>query len=154
MLGMTPLTRLLPDTSDDTQGFSTAEDDDCKLTTFSVSISMVYVILVSKSGIKCHILSSSRTTSAIEGRASVSSWQHLRAKLKNFTTQSEGKEPTRSSMTEKIIPALYATLTWNGQEQLIISKGYHIRQNTMPLFIVNHCHTIYCSSNFIGQSLE
>lgn len=46
--------------------------------------------LVSDSGIISHMFSSSRTTSAIEGRASVSSWQHLRAKVTNFSTHSDG----------------------------------------------------------------
>nr|GMD67047.1 hypothetical protein glysoja_050396 [Ipomoea batatas] len=67
------------------------------------------LILVSDSGIISHMASSSRTTSAIEGRESVSSWQHLRASVMNFSTHSEGYDPIRSSITENIMPEEYAT---------------------------------------------
>ena len=51
---------------------------------------IVPVYLMSELGIICHKIPNSRSTSAIEGLASVTSSQHLRAKFKNFTTQYQG----------------------------------------------------------------
>jgi hypothetical protein len=104
MLEISPLTRLLPDASDHIEEFFSPEDDDSGVTTFSASMTMGSAILMSDSGIINHIRSSSRTTSAIEGRASVSSWQHLRAKVANITKHSVGQDPIPSSITEKILP--------------------------------------------------
>jgi hypothetical protein len=104
MLELSPLTRLLTDVSDHIEEFFSLEDDDGEVTTFSASIPMGSAILMSDSGIISHIRSSSRTTSAIEGRASASLWQHLRAKVANITKHSEGQDPIPSSITEKILP--------------------------------------------------
>jgi hypothetical protein len=104
MLEMSPLTRLLPDTSDHISEFFNVEEDDGGVTVFSASMPMGFAILMSDSGIIRHIRSSSRTTSAIEGRAFVSSWQHLRAKVANITKHSEGQDLIPSSITEKILP--------------------------------------------------
>jgi hypothetical protein len=93
MLEMSPLTRMPPDTSDRISEFFNVEDDDGGS-----------AILMSNSGIIRHIRSSSWTTSAIEGRASVSSWQHLRAKVANITKHSDGQDLIPSSITEKISP--------------------------------------------------
>ena len=73
MDGTTPLTRSLPDTSDDTKGFLTLEDDDGEVITFFEPESIGSIVLMSESGIKSHIFSSSQTTSTIEGLAFVSS---------------------------------------------------------------------------------
>ena len=105
---MSLLTRLLPDTdaSDHISEFFSVEDDDGGVTTFTFSAAkaMGSTIPMLDSGIRSHIRSSSRTTSAIEGRASVSFSQHLRAKVANITKHSEGQDPIPSSITEKISP--------------------------------------------------
>lgn len=112
MVGMTPLSRLLPETSKDKNGFFISEDEDGGVTSFpALGVIKGSVVLVSDSGIMIHMFSSCRTTSAIEGLESVSSSQHLRAKVKNFSTQSEGYDPIRPSMTEKIVPDWNAVLT-------------------------------------------
>jgi len=90
MVGTAPLTRSLPDTSDDTQGFIIIEDEEGGVISFLLSVLIVSVVVVSDSDIICHIPSSSRTTSAIDGLASVSSLQHFMAKVKNLSMQSEG----------------------------------------------------------------
>ena len=58
MDGKTPLTRSLPDTSDDTKGFFTLKDDDGEVISFSELESIGSVVLMSESGIKSHIFSS------------------------------------------------------------------------------------------------
>ena len=73
MDGTTSLARSLPDTSDDKKGFLTLEDDDGEVIAFSEPESIGFVVLMSESGIKSHIFSSSQTTSTIEGLAFVSS---------------------------------------------------------------------------------
>ena len=90
MVGTAPLTRSLPDTSDDTQGFIIIEDEEGGVISFPLSVLIVTVVVVSDSDIICHIPSSSRTTSAIDGLASVSSLQHFMARVKNLSMQSEG----------------------------------------------------------------
>ncbi|CAL1411897.1 unnamed protein product [Linum trigynum] len=119
MVGTTPLTRLLPDTSDDTYGFFSDEEAEevvlaAPLFGSVLSVSVVDInseVLVSDSGSKDHMLSSSLTTSAIDGLESVSSWQHFSANVKNFSTLSEGYDPIFPSITENIIPDWYAMLT-------------------------------------------
>lgn len=89
MVGITPLRRSLPETSDDTNGLAAVEE---------VGGVIVFPGLeeidsdgtLSDSGVIRHMFSSSLTTSAIEGRFSVSSWQHLRANDTNCSTHSEG----------------------------------------------------------------
>lgn len=74
MVGMTPLTRLLPETSDETYGCFSIEDEDGGVSSFDVcSLFMNSGVFVSDSGIIFHMLSSSLITSDIEGLASVSS---------------------------------------------------------------------------------
>lgn len=91
MLGITPLMRSLPETSPDTKGVLIAEDEDgVVLDALPESLVIDSAFLISESGIIDHMFSSSLTTSAILGRASGSSSQHLRAKLKNFSTCSDG----------------------------------------------------------------
>jgi gamma-glutamyltranspeptidase len=108
MLEISPLTRLLPDTdaSNHISEFFSVEDDDGGVITFTFSAAMAMgsTILMLGSGIRSHIRSSSWTTSAIEGRASVSFSQHLRAKVANITKHSEGQGPIPLSITENIIP--------------------------------------------------
>ena len=58
MDGTTPLTRSLPDTSDDTKGFFTLEDDVGEVIAFSEPKSIGSVVLMPKSGIRSHIFSS------------------------------------------------------------------------------------------------
>ena len=48
------------------------------------------MIWISDSGIESHMFSSSLTTSAMEGLDSVSSMQHLSAKVTNFSTHAGG----------------------------------------------------------------
>ena len=93
MLGITPLTRSLPDTSPDTKGVFIAEEDEDGILWLSVlpeSLDINSAFLVSDSGIVDHMFSSSLTTSAILGRASGSSSQHFKANVKNFSTCSDG----------------------------------------------------------------
>lgn len=108
MLGITPLRRSLPDTSDETNGWFGAaisrDDDVVGVAVLLASVAVDSDSPASASGVSRHMTSSSLTTSIIEGRASVSSWQHMRAKERNFSTHSEGYEPMRLSITEKVIP--------------------------------------------------
>lgn len=87
------------------------EDELEGVITFPESVTNESTDVVSDSGIISHMFSSSRTTCAIEGRESVSSWQHLSARFMNFSTHSEGYDPILSSITENIIPERYATFT-------------------------------------------
>ena len=90
MDGMTPLTSSILDISNGQKGSFTIEDDDGGVTTISALVAIVLVDLMSKLGMICHILPSSQSTSAIEVLASFSSFQHLKAKFKIFTTHSGG----------------------------------------------------------------
>lgn len=106
MDGTTPLTRLLPDTSVDTKGlFFKVIDEDGGVTALVASLLLQSeVVRLLGSGIISQMFSSILTTSPIEGLASVSSWQHLRARVTNFSTHSDGYEPILSSITENIVP--------------------------------------------------
>jgi len=90
MVGAPPPPRLLLETSDDTQGFFNREYEEGEVISIPISMLIVSVVLESDSGIICHILSSSRTTSIIDGLSSVSSLQHFMARVENLSTQSEG----------------------------------------------------------------
>ncbi|KHN37139.1 hypothetical protein glysoja_050396, partial [Glycine soja] len=59
---------------------------------------------VSGSGNIAMISSSSLTTSSIDGLSSGLSWQHLRARVKNLSKQSDGYNPILLSMMEYIVP--------------------------------------------------
>lgn len=107
MAGMVPLTRSLPETSRDTHGLV----EDGGVTRSPESMAEESVRLVSDSGSISHRLSSSLTTSAIEGRVEVSSRQHLRPRFMNFSTQSDGNDAIFSSMMVNMEPARCATLT-------------------------------------------
>ena len=112
MVGSAPLTRSLPETSEDMKRFPmVVEDEGGELFVFPKSLVIDSTLLLSYSGIITHMFSSSRTTSAIFGLKSGSSWQHLRARFKNFSTQSKGYDPMHWSITENISPASYATMT-------------------------------------------
>lgn len=89
MVGITPLRRSLPETSDDTNGLADVEDVGGVIV-FPGLVEIDSDGTLSDSGVIRHMLSSSLTTSAIEGRFSVSSWQHLRANDTNCSTHSEG----------------------------------------------------------------
>lgn len=89
MVGTTPLTRSLPDKDEDTNEFLVTKDED------GVAEEPEYVEVDSEtnmpdSGIILSMFSSSLTTSNIDGRLSVSSWQQLRAKATNLSTHSDG----------------------------------------------------------------
>ena len=61
------------------------------VTTLSLSGTMEFDgAAASASGVILHMFSNSQHTSDIEGLASVSSWQHLRAKDMNLSMHSEG----------------------------------------------------------------
>lgn len=80
------------------------DDEDGGLLTFAILVIKGSEIFESDSGNISQIVSSVRTTSAIEGRASVSSWQHLRANVTNLSTHSAGYDPSRQSIIEKTFP--------------------------------------------------
>lgn len=88
--GTIPLTRSLPETSWETKGVFMEADEDGVVASLPESETKDSVAWVSDSGNISHMLSSSLYTSDIEGRASVSSWQHLRATFMNFSTHSDG----------------------------------------------------------------
>lgn len=89
MRGNPLLTRSLPEASDDTYWLLVTKDEvGVHILPESVTIDSEGV--ASASGIIRHMHSSSLTTSDIEGLASVSSRQHLRANDTNFSTHSEG----------------------------------------------------------------
>ena len=112
IVGSTPLTRSLPDISTDIKGVLLFEDDDgVELNNFPESLDIYSGILALDSGIMDHMFSSSRTTSAILGRASGSSLVHFKARFKNFAISSEGYGPMRGSITENTSPDWYATVT-------------------------------------------
>lgn len=112
MLGVTPLTRLLPDMFEDVYGslLTNDEDDDDStlLENAEVDDSEVVVFV---SGIILSMFSSSLTISNIDGRFSGSSRQQLRAKARNLSTQSDGYDPILLSTMEKILPHCCAIFT-------------------------------------------
>ncbi|GLT74351.1 hypothetical protein SLA2020_461550 [Shorea laevis] len=106
MVGISSLTRPLPETSEDMYELFTIEDDKAGvLDVFSESPSMDFADKGSKYyGIISQIVCRVWTTSVIEGLEFVSSWQHFMAKLTNFATHSEGYEPILLSITDNIMP--------------------------------------------------
>ncbi|GKV09568.1 hypothetical protein SLEP1_g21049 [Rubroshorea leprosula] len=106
MVGVAPLIRSLPETYEDMYRFFTIEDDEGGVVdVVSGSPSMDSTSEGSEYlGIISPIVSRVRTTSAMEGLESVSSWQHFMAKFTNFSTHSEGYEPILTSRTENIVP--------------------------------------------------
>lgn len=91
IVGMALLTRSLPEMSCETHVFLNIDDeDDGDTVVTESSVTKDSAVLGSDSGIISHMLSSSLTTSFIQGRLSLTSWQHLRARSTNFSTHSEG----------------------------------------------------------------
>jgi len=110
MSGTTPLTRSLPDTSKEMIGLCMVDEGLAGVTCFAGRLAEDAVIPESESSI-ADIFSSCRTTSIIDGLSCPSSWQHLRAKVINFSAHSEGWGPIRSSKTENMMPDWYAAFT-------------------------------------------
>ena len=110
MLGMTLLIRMLPETSE--------EDMYCWFPPEIIldrDVPVLPLVWVgsmatdsdgtpSVSGVICHIVSSSLTTSTMFGLASVSSRQHRSPSAANRSTHSPGHDPIRMSTTDRIIP--------------------------------------------------
>lgn len=111
MLGTSPLTRLLPNTSPDINGVFMVDDEGSELNIDPESLVSYSAPLALVSGIIDQMFSSSLTTSTILGLASGASLQHFRANVKKFSTYSEGYDPIRPSITENIPPAWYSKPT-------------------------------------------
>nr|GEU65394.1 hypothetical protein [Tanacetum cinerariifolium] len=90
IVGITPLTRSLPEMFDETYGSFVVEDEDGENTFFLGLVLIESWVCNSDFGIIFHMFSSSPITSAIDGRSSVSSLQHLTAKLTSFSTHFDG----------------------------------------------------------------
>ncbi|KAG4925403.1 hypothetical protein JHK87_050943 [Glycine soja] len=106
MVGMTPLTRLLPDTYAYVCWSSLAELDP-KDDEGAISPELSKVTsgkLASLSDNIATIFSSSLTTSSIDGLSSGFSWQQLRARDKNLSKQSDGHKPILLPIMEYILP--------------------------------------------------
>ena len=110
MSGTTPLTRSLPEISKETKALCTVDEGLAGVTCFAGKLAEDSVIPESESSI-VNRFSSCRTTSPIDGLSCASSWQHLRAKVMNFSEHSEGWGPIRSSKMENKMPDWYALFT-------------------------------------------
>lgn len=110
MVGMTSLTRLLPDTYEDMCCSSLAtwdadiDADDEGGAMLPELSKLTSEKTVSASGNIAMISSSVLTTSIIDGLSSGLSWQQLRARVKNFSKHSDVYNPILLSMMECTVP--------------------------------------------------